>query len=99
MPPSEYHVAAHDPENCTSRLCINPMHLRWATQEQNVADQRVSGSMQKATPPTRPWVSRARGRYHVGGAGTFEPSMTFDSIDEVFDLLEALSLLVRREFR
>lgn len=37
-------VAAHDPIHCSSRLCVNPNHLRWATYAENTADREVSGT-------------------------------------------------------
>ena len=38
-PPSPKHVAAHAPEICHNQLCINPRHLRWATEQENNADK------------------------------------------------------------
>lgn len=34
-------VAAH---NCNVSLCVNPKHLRWATQKENIADQLRHGT-------------------------------------------------------
>ena len=44
-PPLSGMHAAHDPTHCTSRLCVNPRHLRWATASENSADRNISGTM------------------------------------------------------
>jgi hypothetical protein len=35
---------AHDPHRCTSRLCVNPTHLRWTTHVENEADKLIAGT-------------------------------------------------------
>ncbi len=35
--------AAHQPGVCTSKRCINPYHLRWATVSENVLDRAAEG--------------------------------------------------------
>jgi len=36
--------AAHDPETCSDRGCINPRHLRWATHAENMDDILIAGT-------------------------------------------------------
>lgn len=40
-PPSKLHEAAH---SCGVRLCVNPMHLRWATHAENQQDRVIHGT-------------------------------------------------------
>ena len=42
--PSEKHVAAHKPDKCHNRGCINKRHLRWATHSENMLDKRLDGT-------------------------------------------------------
>jgi hypothetical protein len=37
-------VAAHAPGICHNPSCINPRHLRWATDEENAADRIIDGT-------------------------------------------------------
>lgn len=54
-------VAAH---SCGNRPCCNPRHIRWTTQQQNIADKVVHGTEQtgerhgcaKLTEPQVRWV-------------------------------------------
>lgn len=48
-PPSPRHEAAHDPTLCSSILCINPKHLRWATRSENEADKAERGTIARGT--------------------------------------------------
>jgi uncharacterized protein YerC len=43
-PPRPDMDACHDPNVCTSSLCVNPRHLRWGSRLTNVADMNVSGT-------------------------------------------------------
>ncbi len=45
--PSEKHEAAHDygGKPCTTRACVNPKHLRWASHVENEADKTRHGSL------------------------------------------------------
>lgn len=40
-------VAAHKPVVCHNRACINPSHIRWATQRENVMDRIMDGTMNR----------------------------------------------------
>src|SRR5579864_3730827 len=41
-PPTSKHQAAHDtPNGCIGSLCVNPDHLRWATQSENMMDRPI----------------------------------------------------------
>jgi hypothetical protein len=52
-PPSPNMVAAHDPVSCGSRMCVNPRHLRWATQKENQRDRLIEGTYCRGvTSPT-----------------------------------------------
>ena len=44
--PSDLHHAAHDPTTCNNPSCVNPKHLRWATADENIADQLTAGTRQ-----------------------------------------------------
>ena len=48
-PPTDAHHAAHDPVNCTSPLCVNPRHLRWATPMENSDDKVVKGTVSRGS--------------------------------------------------
>jgi hypothetical protein len=37
-------IAAHEPETCHNPSCINPRHLRWATDQENAADRIIDGT-------------------------------------------------------
>ena len=42
-PPFNNMDCAHSPTKCTSRACINPNHLRWATRSENEIDKFKTG--------------------------------------------------------
>lgn len=47
-PPTRSHEAAHSCGN--GHLgCVNPRHLRWATRSENVADQRLHGTLRRGS--------------------------------------------------
>lgn len=43
-PESDDMHAAHAPEICHNRLCVNPRHLRWATPQENMRDRGLDGT-------------------------------------------------------
>lgn len=43
-PESDDMHAAHAPEICHNRLCVNPRHLRWATAKENMRDRGLDGT-------------------------------------------------------
>jgi hypothetical protein len=47
-PPTEDHVAAHECFNGASG-CVNPRHLRWATQSENEQDKLLSGTSNRGS--------------------------------------------------
>lgn len=38
--PGERHEAAHKPDKCPFKTCVNPKHLYWATRSENELDKR-----------------------------------------------------------
>lgn len=52
--PSAQHQAAH---SCGERACVNPRHLRWATQAENIADAKVHGTFR---PPPGGRINAAK---------------------------------------
>ena len=48
-PPSRQHQAAH---SCGNAWCVNPSHLRWATQRQNEADKILHGTRKRGEAHT-----------------------------------------------
>ena len=60
-PPSPRHNALHDTANgCVGSLCVNPDHLRWGTQKENMADmtpearsERIRQGAATMTPEAR----------------------------------------------
>lgn len=44
--PSSKHEVAH---SCGNRICINPMHLRWALHVENEADKFIHGTRKRST--------------------------------------------------
>ena len=43
-PPKDNMVAAHSPGVCHNPQCINPRHLRWATEGENAMDRLTDGT-------------------------------------------------------
>ena len=41
-PPTPKHHAAH---SCGRSICVNPLHLRWATASENEADKKLHGTV------------------------------------------------------
>ena len=41
---TERNECAHDPVICNNSLCVNPLHLRWASRQENVDDMHISGT-------------------------------------------------------
>lgn len=35
----------HAAHNCGNRACVNPLHLRWATDKENASDRKIHGTM------------------------------------------------------
>lgn len=42
QPAPPFNHALHS-DNCTSRLCVNPAHLRWGSHQMNMADRKRMG--------------------------------------------------------
>lgn len=57
-PPYPKMVAAHDPVNCKSRRCVNPLHLRWASHKQNQQDRLIEGTHCRGVRSPRAKLSR-----------------------------------------
>ena len=54
---------AHGP--CHNRLCVNPLHLRWATRRENAADRRRDGTQPVVPPELRARPVVPRGQWQV----------------------------------
>lgn len=41
----ERNECAHDPILCNNSMCVNPIHLRWASRQENIDDMKVAGTV------------------------------------------------------
>lgn len=91
-PPSQTHVAAH---TCGKGNlgCVNPHHVRWATQTENMADCVVHGTVvrgerQHCAKLTAEQVDEIRSRYAAGGVLQRELAAEYDiSREEARDII------------
>lgn len=44
-PPTSKHMACHEPVICHNRSCVNPNHLSWKTNKENLADRVIDGTL------------------------------------------------------
>lgn len=52
-PPVSGMVAAHAPSGCHNPLCVNPLHLRWATYSENARDMLIDGTSRRGSDGPR----------------------------------------------
>ena len=66
-PPEDKNHAAHDPINCTTRLCVNPRHLRWASQAENNFDGAIRRRSERKALLSYEQVNEIREKYKSYG--------------------------------
>ena len=99
--PSKKHVAAHCPVYCTSRSCVNPNHIRWATAQENSDDMKIAGTRTGPIKTTPAMARLVLYRWKTGSSGTMPLAAQIAedfgiSVNTVYKLVNRQHRLTRR---